>query len=151
MTGKHHGMHNTRVNHIWRQMKYRCTNPNAPEYRNYGARGITYDKRWESFQNFIEDMGVPDDKLTLERKDNNKGYSKENCYWATYKEQQNNRRNNNRLTAFGRTQTLTQWSEETGIPISTLKNRMYRSNKKKMTFEEAISAGKYDQQRGKLK
>jgi len=132
-------------------MKYRCTSPNAPEYKNYGARGITYDERWESFQNFVADMGIPDDKLTLERKDNNKGYSKENCYWATYKEQQNNRRNNNRLTAFGRTQTLTQWSEETRIPISTLKNRMFRSNKKKMSFEEAIKAGKYDQQRGKLK
>lgn len=150
MTGKHHGMHNTRVNHIWRQMKYRCTNPNAPEYRNYGARGITYDPRWESFQNFVEDMGIPDDKLTLERKDNNKGYSKENCYWATYKEQQNNKRTNRLETAFGRTQTLTQWSEETGIPISTIKNRMKRS-KRKMTFEEALTVSKFYQQRGKLK
>lgn len=113
----YHGMTGTRVHHIWRQMRYRCTSPNAQEYKNYGGRGITFCERWNSFSAFLEDMGEPEGNLTLERIDNSKGYEPGNCKWATYKEQLNNRRDNNRVTAFGRTQTLTQWAEEYKMPV----------------------------------
>lgn len=146
-----HGKVGSRVYRIWRQMKQRCNNPKAQDYKNYGGRGIRVCYEWEtSFENFYADMGDPPDDTTLDRIDTNSDYSMENCKWATWKEQHNNRRDNHLLTAFGRTQSLTAWSEETQIPVSTLKNRMYRSTMKKMTLEEAIKSSSYAQQRGKL-
>jgi hypothetical protein len=141
-----HGFTGTRVYHIWRQMRYRCSSPKAPEYKNYGGRGIKVCKRWDSFNNFLADMGEPEGNLTLERKDNSKGYSPGNCKWATYKEQLNNRRDNNRLTVFGKTQTITQWAEEYKLPVSTLRNRLFRA---KMAPAGALLAPVYAQQRGK--
>ena len=143
-----HGMTGTRVYHIWRQMRYRCSSPKAPEYKNYGGRGIKVCWQWNMFGAFYEDMGdPPTDKHTIERRDKEKGYSPDNCYWATYKEQLNNRRDNNRVTAFGRTQTVTQWAEEYGLPVTTLRNRLFRA---KMSPEDALNALMWAQQRGKL-
>ena len=83
-------------------MKSRCLNPNVSDYKYYGGRGITVCKRWLKFENFFIDMGIrPDSKLTLERTNNNKGYSPENCKWATRFEQQNNTRKNKLFVAFG--------------------------------------------------
>ena len=143
---KKHGMARTRVNHIWRQMRYRCSSPNAPEYKNYGGRGIKVCKRWDSFENFFEDMGVPEGRLTLDRIDNNGNYEPSNCQWTTYKIQLNNRRDSNNVTAFGRTQTVTQWAEEYNLPVTTLRNRLFRA---KMAPEDALSAKPYAQQRSK--
>ncbi len=140
-----HGMSDTRIYHIWRQMRYRCSSPNAPEYKNYGGRGITVHERWQSFECFYDDMGdPPTEKHTLERVDNSKGYGPDNCKWATYKEQLNNRRDSNRVTAFGRTQTMTQWAEEFHLPVTTLRNRI---NRAKMSPEDALDASLYAQQR----
>jgi hypothetical protein len=144
-----HGMGHSRVNHIWRQMRYRCSNPNAPEYKNYGGRGIKVCARWDSFKCFLADMGEPPtDKPTIERVNNNRNYEPENCKWATYKEQLNNRRGNNRVTAFGRTQTVTQWAEEYKLPVTTLRNRLFRA---KIKPEDALTASLYAQQRKKRK
>lgn len=77
----------------WANMKDRCNNPKAPSYVNYGARGIGYCDQWEHFKNFAIDMGMkPSPKHSLERVDNDKGYSPENCVWATQTEQCINRR-----------------------------------------------------------
>ncbi len=75
-------------------MKTRCGNPNHADYPNWGGRGITYDPRWECFLTFYEDMGDrPSKKHCLERVDNEKGYSKDNCVWMLKIHQTRNQRN----------------------------------------------------------
>ena len=107
----------------WAGMVKRCTNANNPGYRLYGARGITVCDRWRKFENFLEDMGVRPDGLTLERINNNEGYSQSNCKWATPAEQQRNRRDNNKYTFRGMTMILPDWAEKTGIDFEVLRGR----------------------------
>jgi hypothetical protein len=89
-----HGMKKTAEYNTWRAMRSRCNNPNRPEYKNYGGRGISVCSEWnESFERFFSDMGKkPSANHSLERINNDLGYFKENCKWATAKEQANNRR-----------------------------------------------------------
>ena len=81
----------------WMGMKQRCNYPNAKGYEYYGGRGIKYDPRWEKFEEFYIDMGDPPkdwkgERLSLDRVDTNKDYSKENCKWSDRSEQQFNKR-----------------------------------------------------------
>lgn len=93
---------------IWLMMKQRCKNPNDKSYSNYGGRGISICEKWENFEGFLEDMGKKPQGLSIERIDNEKGYFKENCKWATRKEQNNNRRDNTYFIIDGIKVTRTQ-------------------------------------------
>lgn len=121
---------------IWREMNRRCSDPKRECYPDYGGRGIKVCDRWLKFENFLADMGNPPHGMSIDRKDNNKGYYKENCRWATRKEQNNNTRRNHLLTLNGRTQTVAQWSEETGIMGPTIR---YRLKKLGWTVERALT------------
>uniref|UniRef100_A0A6M3LW59 AP2/ERF domain-containing protein n=1 Tax=viral metagenome TaxID=1070528 RepID=A0A6M3LW59_9ZZZZ len=87
-----HGMYGTKEYKTWLCMKQRCNNPNNDGYKYYGARNIKICKRWLDFGNFFKDMGFKPKGLTLERKNNELGYYKENCKWATITEQNQHKR-----------------------------------------------------------
>jgi len=76
----------------WQAMKNRCGNPRGQDYEYYGKRGISFDPKWGQYENFLRDMGRrPTPKHTLERKNGDLGYCKDNCLWATRKTQSRNR------------------------------------------------------------
>lgn len=93
---ENHGKYNTKTYQCWADMKGRCANQNNRSYVNYGGRGITVCERWLSFTNFLSDMGERPEGLSLERMDNDAGYSPENCKWATRSEQNKNKRYSSR-------------------------------------------------------
>lgn len=82
----------SRTYRAWESMKQRCNATSHPRYSDWGGRGINYSPTWESFFGFLADMGECPDGLTLDRKNNEENYSKENCRWATYSQQNLNRR-----------------------------------------------------------
>lgn len=125
-----HGMHNSRLYIIWTGMKQRVNNDKTG---NYGARGIKCCDEWESFINFYNDMAYEYEKhckthgennTTLDRIDVNGNYCKDNCRWATYEVQGNNKRNNIKIVIEGKTHTLRELSDMSGIKYSTLESRV---------------------------
>jgi hypothetical protein len=102
----------TKTYNAWRNMVQRVTNANRPDYNCYGGRGVTVCQRWLSFLNFIEDMGEKPEGLSIDRIDNSEGYSKENCRWATKREQAENTRRTRRITFNGKTMCLKAWAKE---------------------------------------
>lgn len=125
---KSHGLTETVEYHSWRSLKSRCYNPSNKKYPSYGGRGITVCHRWmDSFENFIADMGnKPTPRHTIDRINNDLGYSPENCRWATPKEQSLNTRRNVFFEFNGKRLTVSEWSEETGISRSCINHRLER-------------------------
>lgn len=126
LIGEKHGMRYTREYVSWKNMRSRCLNKKNASYPDYGGRGITICDRWlHSFTNFITDMGLRSSpELTLERIDNQKGYSPDNCKWATPTDQARNRRSNRLITYDGETLHLSDWAARLGIHRSSLMERL---------------------------
>lgn len=112
--------------HSWIHMRSRCNCPNNQNYSDYGGRGITVCERWNSFELFLFDMGECPKGFTLERKDVNKGYSPENCCWATRQQQSRNRRDTVYLTKDGITRSLAEWADLLKLKPITIHMRLKR-------------------------
>lgn len=112
----------------WCNMRNRCQNPKATKYPIYGARGIRVCERWQSFCNFLSDMGEAPAGMTLERKDNDKGYSLDNCVWASPTVQSRNRRNVLLIEYKGQKKCLSEWASILGVDRTTLSGRLYKSH-----------------------
>lgn len=136
---KIHGKSKTAEFKVWSGMKNRCSNHKDRSYKNYGSRGIKVCLRWQkSFKNFLADMGVrPSPKHSIERKNNDKGYSPKNCVWAIKKVQANNTRANRVIKYRDTSKTLSQWSQLLKIDRKTLSCRIDRS---KWSVEKAFTA-----------
>lgn len=122
-----HGLSHTRLYYTWIDLRRRCNDPNEISYRHYGARGITVCDSWNSsFEAFMEwafSHGY-EDNLTIERIDNNVGYSPDNCKWASYQEQAWNKRTTKIIRINGEDGNLKHFSEKYGISIPLLTGRV---------------------------
>lgn len=115
-----------RLDIIHFNMIQRCTNPNSTYFPRYGGRGITVCHEWRTRNNFKEwalSHGYHND-LTIDRIDNDKGYSPDNCRWVTPSQNCCNRSTTHFVTAFGKRQSLMEWSRELNISYNTLKKRV---------------------------
>jgi hypothetical protein len=121
-----HGMCEIPEYGIWANMIQRSTNSNTPNYSDYGGRGITVCDRWlNSFEAFYEDMGPrPSPNHSIDREENDKGYYKDNCRWATPTEQANNKRNNVRYKLNETDLTHAEISRKYSIHVETLRRRI---------------------------
>lgn len=123
----------------WRAMRTRCENPNHHAFPRYGGRGITVCERWKSYENFLADMGRrPDLSFTLDRIDNNQGYSPDNCRWAGRRTQILNSTTSRQVTYGDVTCGLKEMAHRHGLSHQLLKFRMDKG----MSLEEALTAPK---------
>ena len=122
---KTHGMTGTPTYIAWTNMKARCLNPGSISYSNYGGRGIKVCQEWiDSFETFFKDMGERPEGMTLERVDTNGDYCPENCVWANWTDQMNNRRVSRLVEYLGKRMTIAQWSRETGICPAKIRKKL---------------------------
>jgi len=121
-----HGRTSTTEWSIWHGIRKRCLCVTDQVYHRYGGRGIGLCQEWtDSFESFLRDMGPrPSMQHTVDRIDNDKGYSPENCRWALWKQQQRNRRTNHIWEYNGKRLCITEWAELTGVRKDTLRRRV---------------------------
>lgn len=132
------GRKRSATNNAWTNLVARCTNPNRPDYRYYGGRGITVCERWlNSFAAFVEDMGIRPDGRSIDRIDNARGYEPGNCRWATKDEQMQNTRATRRIEFNGRVMGLNAWAKVVGIDKESLRTRLKRG----WSIERALTTG----------
>lgn len=115
-----------RLYSVWRTMHRRCSDPNHGSFKRYGGRGISVCHEWSSFDSFLS-WAVQNGYsygLSLDRIDNDSGYSPKNCRWVTAKDQNRNRRDNTLIEFNGEQHCISEWSEITGIGKNTIRRRM---------------------------
>lgn len=123
---KRHGLTDSPTWNSWASMLKRCTAKNHTHYMLYGGRGISVCDSWKSFESFFADMGERPVGKTLDRIDPNGDYTKDNCRWATFREQTYNRRDAVRITIGSETGNPVYWSKKTGVSKSTIEWRHKR-------------------------
>lgn len=117
------GLSKNNVYSVWSGMKSRCGNPNNPAYPHYGGRGIAVCERWQKFENFLADMGMPPPGMTIDREDNDGNYEKNNCRWISRKRQQRNQRVTRKVTIGGKEFIAADLAEHAGLKTDTIVNR----------------------------
>lgn len=134
-TKEMHGESSSDEYTLWRRILHRCNSPSFKDWHLYGGKGIKVE--WTSFSDFLRDMGRRPSKLySIDRIDSNGPYSKENCQWATAKQQARNICTNRMITAKGKTLCLSEWAEATGLSRNTIEKRIDNLG---WTTEEAVS------------
>lgn len=135
--GKWENSSKTKTYNSWASMRSRCYRKKDKCYNLYGGRGIKICDRWlNNYDNFFEDMGERPIGMCLDRIDPNGDYEKDNCRWATMKDQQLNRRNNFIVEFNNQKLSISQWSLRTGLNPDTIWNRLIRWN---WTVEKALT------------
>ena len=130
-------MTGTRIFRIYWNMRNRCENENSDNYNRYGGSGISVCDRWKDFVNFYEDMKDGySEELQIDRIDNSKGYSKENCRWVTKIEQANNKHDNVFVEYMGIKKTIAEWARVLRMNYFTLQSRI---TKRGWNIERALS------------
>lgn len=127
-------------------MRARCDNPKRPDYCWYGGKGITYDKRWTSFQQWLDDVGPRPAGCTLDRIDTNKNYELGNIKWSTPKEQANNRTTNVFYEIDGISMTLAEWATRYKLDLTGYKRaheRIKNGWEPKRALEQPPRQGKW--------
>ena len=127
-----------RLRSVWMNMIQRCHNPKHRQYRYYGGRGITVCDEWRNDYLCFREWALKNgyvQGLTIDRINNNDGYSPQNCRWTTHKEQNRNRRSNHNITLNGETKCLTEWAEINGLSVPTVRKRL----KDGWSTEDALS------------
>ena len=119
-----HGRSKTRVHNVWLGMIQRCEDKSCEAYPAYGGRGITVCAEWHVFENFYRDMGDPPNGMTLDRENNDLGYDKDNCRWATRRIQANNRRSSKMIAFKGKVLTQAQWERELRLKPGVIWQRL---------------------------
>lgn len=130
-----------RLHTAWKNMLQRCENPQHSGYENYGKRGITVCEEWHKFFPFYSwalSNGYADN-LTIDRINNDKGYSPDNCRWVTQKVNSRNRSCNHRITFNGETLCVSEWAERVGITHQAMMDRL---NSKLWDLQQALTIGK---------
>ena len=124
---------------VWQGMRRRCRNPLAKQFNDYGGRGISICSEWDDFHQFVADIGERPDGFSVERIDNDKGYSPENCRWASRIEQQRNQRTTRRVTIDGTIYLVAELVRPSGLKHETI----IRRAEKGMTYEEVTQKTRY--------
>lgn len=139
-----HGLTNTLTYETWSAMKQRCSSEKYRYFRN----GIRVCERWQSFENFYADMGEQPVGKSLERRDNSKGYSPDNCVWATTLEQNLNRSITNFIEYGGERLCITHWARRVGLSAACLHRRITKMN---WSIEKALTTPRLREPRNQRK
>lgn len=133
-----HGLSHTSAYSSWAKMMQRCYDSRHPYFTAYGGAGVEVCQEWHRFEQFYEDMGERPEGTTLDRKEGSKGYYKDNCRWATRKEQANNTKGNHLIRYRGKEYTLSALAERFGLQSATLRKRLAR-----MSTRQAVLLPRY--------
>jgi len=134
-----HGRSTSKEYVSWDAMNRRCGDPRNPQFKNYGGRGIKVCDRWQTFENFLADMGPRPPGTSLDRyPDNDGNYDPKNCKWSSRQEQQRNKRNNRKITINSQTKSVSAWADIFKISNKTVFDRLKRGWTPERSLSEPV-------------